>query len=75
MNDKTTRGRPEPGDALLEQRNGDDQALAAAVEQLVQRLRIRSGAPSWIIAVEQQLRQLAEDDSRLPETGPSAWLS
>jgi hypothetical protein len=53
MNDKTTRGRPEPGDApgkLL-------------------------GTPSRIIAVEQQLRELADDDSRLPETGLGGWFS
>jgi hypothetical protein len=33
------------------------------------------GTPSRIIALEQQVRQLAGDDSRLPETGPGAWLS
>jgi uncharacterized protein involved in exopolysaccharide biosynthesis len=75
MNDKTARGRPEPGDALVEQLNGDVQALAAAVEQLTQRLRIRSGTPSRIIALEQQVRQLAGDGSRLPETGPGGWFS
>jgi hypothetical protein len=46
MNDKTARGRPETGDALVEQLNGDVQALAAAVEQLAQRLRIRSAGAS-----------------------------
>jgi hypothetical protein len=46
MNDKTASGRPEPGDALVEQLSGDVQALAAAVEQLTQRLRIRSAGAS-----------------------------
>jgi len=75
MNDKTASGRPEPGDALVEQLNGDVQALAAAVEQPAQRRCIRSGTPSRIIALEQQVRQLAGDDSRLPETGLGGWLS
>jgi hypothetical protein len=59
----------------VEQLNGDVQALAAAVEQLAQRLRIRSGAPSRIIALEQQVRELAGDGSRLPETGLGGWFS
>jgi hypothetical protein len=33
------------------------------------------GTPSRIIALEQQLREPAEDGSRLPETGPGGWLS